>query len=84
MTIRSDELRLEGLDGLAKAIILQACNDYLRLRGGRRPEDGKAPRNDLADVLRFFRGRWYALLNETPAEVILARLDEIARGDHDR
>lgn len=74
--LREDELLFDGIDGLAKAIVLQACNDYMMVRKGRKiVVDGK--KISLDDLLSFFHGRWYGLLTDIPARVLLKQLDKI-------
>jgi hypothetical protein len=74
--LRADEFLFDGIDGLAKAIVLQACNDYILLKNGRKiVVDGK--KISLDDLLSFFRGRWYGLLTDIPARAMLRQLDKI-------
>lgn len=74
--LRDDKLLFDGIDGLAKAIVLQACNDYIMVRKGRKIViDGK--KISLDDLLSFFHGRWYGLLTDIPARVLLKQLDKI-------
>jgi hypothetical protein len=74
--LREDELLFDGIDGLAKAIVLQACNDYIMVRKGRKIViDGK--KISLDDLLSFFHGRWYGLLTDIPARMLLKHLDKI-------
>lgn len=74
--LREDELLFDGIDGLAKAIVLQACNDYMMVRRGRKIViDGK--KISLDDLLSFFHGRWYELLTDIPARAMLRQLDKI-------
>lgn len=75
--LREDELLFDGIDGLAKAIVLQACNDYIMVRKGRKIEvDGK--KISLDDLLSFFHGRWFRMLTDIPARTMLRQLDKIA------
>lgn len=75
--LREDELLFDGIDGLAKAIVLQACNDYVMVRRGRKiVVEGK--KISLDDLLGFFHGRWYGLLTDIPARMLLKHLDKIA------
>lgn len=72
--LRADEFQAEGIDGLAKAIVLQACNDYMMVRKGRKiVVDGK--KISMDDLLSFFHSRWYELLTDIPPEQILRKLD---------
>jgi len=78
MKLRTDELLLHGIDGLAKAIVIQACNDYLLAKKGRKIEvDGRKAESNLDELLDFFHGDWYALLTDIPAEMLLKQLDNI-------
>ena len=75
--LRADEFQAEGIDGLAKAIVLQACNDYIMVRKGRKiVVDGK--KISLDDLLSFFHGRWFRMLTDIPARTMLRQLDKIA------
>lgn len=75
--LRADEFQAEGIDGLAKAIVLQACNDYIMVRKGRKiVVEGKEI--SLDDLLSFFHSRWYELLTDIPARTMLRQLDKIA------
>ena len=75
--LRADEFQAEGIDGLAKAIVLQACNDYMMVRKGRKiVVDGK--KISMDDLLSFFHSRWYELLTDIPARTMLRQLDKIA------
>ena len=68
---------LQGIDGLAKAIVLQACNDYMVVRKGRKIViDGE--KINLDELLDFFHSRWYELLTDIPARTMLRQLDKIA------
>jgi len=79
MKLRTDELLLHGIDGLAKAIVIQACNDYLLAKKGRKIEvDGRKAESNLDELLDFFHSDWYALLTNIPAEMLLKQLDKIA------
>ncbi len=79
MKLRSDELLFDGIDGLAKAIVLQACNDYLLAKKGRKIEvDGRKVESDLDELLDFFHSDWYRFLTDIPAEMLLKQLDKIA------
>lgn len=74
--LRVDEFQAEGIDGLAKDIVLQACNDYIMVRKGRKiVVDGK--KISLDDLLSFFHSRWYGLLTDIPARVLLKQLDKM-------
>ena len=74
----TDELLFDGIDSLAKAIVLQACNDYMRVKKGRKIEvDGRKAESNLDELLDFFHGDWYALLTDIPAEMLLKQLDKI-------
>ena len=76
--LRADEFQAEGIDGLAKAIVRQACNDYMMVRKGRKIEvDGRKAESNLDELLDFFHGDWYALLTDIPAEMLLKQLDNI-------
>ena len=78
MKLRTDELLLHGIDGLAKAIVIQACNDYILAKKGRKIEvDGRKAESNLDELLDFFHGDWYALLTDIPAEMLLKQLDNI-------
>ena len=75
--LREDKLLFDGIDGLAKAIVLQACNDYIMVRKGRKiVVDGK--KISLDDLLSFFHGRWFRMLTDIPARTMLRQLDKIA------
>lgn len=75
--LRVDEFLFDGIDGLAKAIVLRACNDYMMVRKGRKiVVDGK--KISLDDLLAFFHGRWFRMLTDIPPELILKKLDKIA------
>jgi len=78
----TDELLFDGIDSLAKAIVLQACNDYMRVKKGRKISkivvEGKKVEINLDELLDFFHGDWYALLTDIPAEMLLKQLDKIA------
>lgn len=78
MKLRSDELLFDGTDGLAKAIVLQACSDYVMVRKGRKIESGGKKINaSMDELLDFFHGRWYELLTDIPARAMLRQLDKI-------
>ena len=79
MRLRTDELLFDGIDGLAKAIVIQACNDYLLAKKGRKIEvEGRKVESDLDELLDFFHSDWYALLTNIPAKMLLKQLDKIA------
>ena len=78
MKLRTDELLLHGIDGLAKAIVIRACKDYILAKKGRKIEvDGRKAESNLDELLDFFHGDWYALLTDIPAEMLLKQLDNI-------
>ncbi len=81
MKLRTDELLLHGIDGLAKAIVIQACNDYILAKKGRKISkivvEGKKVEINLDELLDFFHSDWYALLTDIPAEMLLKQLDKI-------
>ena len=75
--LRADEFLFDGIDGLAKAIVLQACKDYMMVRKGRKIViDGE--KINLDELLDFFHSRWYRLLTDIPARTMLRQLDKIA------
>jgi len=79
MKLRTDELLFHGTDGLAKAIVIQACNDYLLAKKGRKIDvGGRKAESNLDELLDFFHSDWYALLTDIPAEMLLKQLDKIA------
>lgn len=78
MRLRTDELLFHGTDGLAKAIVIQACNDYLLAKKGRKIEvDGRKAEINMDELLDFFHGDWYGLLTNIPAKMLLKQLDKI-------
>lgn len=80
--LRADELLFDGIDGLVKAIVLQACNDYILVKKGRKISkfevEGKKVEINMDELLDFFHGRWYGLLTDIPARVLLKQLEKIA------
>lgn len=79
--LREDELLFDGIDGLAKAIVLQACKDYILAKKGRKISkfevEGKKVEINMDELLAFFHGRWYGLLTDIPARAMLRQLDKI-------
>lgn len=57
---------------LARAIIIQACNDYLDERAGQKTFR-QTPR--LTEVLRFFSSEYFTLLTDIEPEYLLKGLE---------
>ena len=78
--VERNGLRQHGADGLAKAIVLQACQDYVDLRKTgfiSRAQMAKTDSNRKkieSDLERFFGGTWIKKLCDTPSQVLLDRL----------
>lgn len=64
--------KLQGIDSLAKAIVIQACNDYINLKRKGRFRDANS---SLDELLQFFHSRWFGILTDIPPEQILKKLD---------
>ena len=66
-----------GVQGLANAIVKQACDDYRRALRGLRVLNGfKSAEHTIAECERFFRGGWYSELTNIDAEWLIQKLKE--------
>ncbi|MGN0254775.1 MAG: hypothetical protein ACI4W2_00815 [Eubacterium sp.] len=69
---RTNRTKSQGGDpyeNLANAIILQAVSDYRMAKKSRN-------KRVEAEVLRFFRSKWFGVLTEVDPEYLIRRLDE--------
>ena len=67
---------------LAKAIIIQAANDWRKANQKlKRYSDNGFAKSELADIEKFFLGKWYAALTDVPGDKLLRMLREEAEND---
>ena len=75
-----EEKMFSGWEGLAKAVILRAADDYLHARRiilrGRPPVTVRRARAQAQALERFFRSRWFDCLADIDGEEMIARLRE--------
>lgn len=68
-TNRTKALGGDPYENLANAVILQAVSDYRAAKKARN-------KREQAEVLRFFRSKWFGVLTEVDPEYLIRRLDE--------
>ena len=76
-TQKTEETKMEPWQSLANAIVISAAKDYraalCRLRRNPRSQTALS---QIADLERFFRSDWYAMLTNFPGEVLIRKLKE--------
>ena len=71
------EVRMDGYERLANAIIIQAAKDYrVALRRLRCKPGNKDAQNEKESIERFFRSDWFRTLTEVDGEMLIRRLQE--------
>ena len=61
-----------GIENLKIAIVKQAADDYIDLRGGFAVETAEC---NLKEIKRFFQSDWYSLLSKVNPDYILEELE---------
>ena len=61
-----------GIENLKIAIVKQAADDYIDLRGGFAVETAEC---NLKEIKRFFHSDWYSLLSKVNPDYILEELE---------
>lgn len=71
------EVRMDGYERLANAIIIQAAKDYrAALRRLRRKPNIKDAKAEKESIERFFRSDWFRTLTEVDGEMLIRKLNE--------
>lgn len=67
-----------GIENLKIAIVKQAADDYIDLRGGFAVETAEC---NLKEIKRFFHSDWYSLLSKVNPDYILEELERKLKKD---
>lgn len=74
---KAEETKIDPWQSLANAIVISAAKDYrAALRRIRRNPKSKTALSEIADLERFFRSDWYAMLTNVPGETLIRKLKE--------
>lgn len=74
---KAEETKMDPWQSLANAIVISAAKDYrTALRRLRRNPKNKTALSEIADLERFFRSDWYAMLTNVPGEALIRKLKE--------
>jgi hypothetical protein len=74
---KAEETKMDPWQSLANAIVILAAKDYrAALRRLRRNPKSKTALSEIADLERFFRSDWYAMLTNVPGETLIRKLKE--------
>ena len=74
---KAEETKMDPWQSLANAIVISAAKDYrATLRRLRRNPKSKTALSEIADLERFFRSDWYAMLTNVPSEALIRKLKE--------
>ena len=69
-----------GWEGLAAAVVYQACEDYRAVRRAlRRHPDSRRAAAEKRQLERFFISRWFRVLSELDGRTLLRQLKEESR-----
>ncbi|MBQ9631607.1 MAG: hypothetical protein IJV04_01635 [Lachnospiraceae bacterium] len=64
-------------EGLANAVVIQACKDYRRaLRRIRRNRKAEEALTEKEAIERFFRSNWFGVLTGIDPEMLIRKLQE--------
>lgn len=74
---KAEETKMDPWQSLANAIVISAAKDYrTALRRLRRNPKNKTALSEIAELERFFRSDWYAMLTNVPGEALIRKLKE--------
>ena len=74
---KAEETKMDPWQSLTNAIVISAAKDYrAALRRLRRNPKSKTALSEIADLERFFRSDWYAMLTNVPGEALIRKLKE--------
>lgn len=74
---KAEETKMDPWQSLANAIVISAAKDYrAALRRLRRNPNSQSAKSEIADIERFFRSDWYAMLTNVPGEALIRKLKE--------
>ena len=75
--LKAEETKMNPWQSLANAIVISAAKDYrTALRRLRRNPKNKTALSEIADLERFFRSDWYAMLTNVPGETLIRKQKE--------
>lgn len=73
----------EAYENLANAIIVQACNDYIKCKKAMLKTNNyqkhEAMSDEILRIERFFRSSWYKELTNVDGEYLIKKLSEMVR-----
>lgn len=74
---KTEETKMNPWQSLANAIVISAAKDYrAALRRLRRNPNSQSAKSEIADIERFFRSDWYAMLTNVHGEALIRKLKE--------
>lgn len=64
-------------EGLANAIIVQACDDYrAAMKALKKNPHSTTARSEMESIERFFHSHWYGVLTSVDGDFLIRRLRE--------